>query len=199
MPALSIADTRDDELASDLVACGIRSWLWPLRALIANPIFLFLLALTAMLFCHPDVSFHRLSRVMFGLLVLGIVGRAVVSKKEVFRLERASWPMIALTILVLISLIGRPTDEATWGVLAAKHLYPFTLFHLAQTLFADEREVRRFEVFALAVLAYLSFTAIVFLLGAHALVFPKFILDSTLGYHAERVDRSCRRSPTECH
>jgi len=187
MPAFSIGATRDDELAPGIAAGAIRSWVWPLQALIAAPTLLFLTALTAMLFCHPELSFHRVSRLAFGLLVLGTVGRAVVLKREVFRLERASWPMIALTILVLISLIGRPTDEDTWGVLAAKYLYPFAMFHLAQMVFAEAPEVRRFEVFALVVLAYLSFTAIMFLLGAYALVFPKFILDSNLGIHAERA------------
>jgi len=37
------------------------------------------------------------------------------------------------------------------------------------------------------VLAYLSFTAIAFLSGAHALIFPRFILDESLGFHADRA------------
>jgi O-antigen ligase len=42
-------------------------------------------------------------------------------------------------------------------------------------------------MFALAVLAYLSFTAIAFLFGLHAFVFPKFILDPNIGYHVDRA------------
>jgi putative inorganic carbon (HCO3(-)) transporter len=72
-------------------------------------------------------------------------------------------------------------------LLAAKYLFPFALFHLAQMVFTDDRSVQRFEAFTLVVLAYLSFTAIVFLIGARVLVFPKFILDPSLGYHAERA------------
>jgi O-antigen ligase len=187
MRALSIAATQEDDLASSVLAVAIKNSLRPLQALIAVPTLLFLTALTAMLFCHPDVPFHKLNRVTFALLVLGVVGRAVVLKQEVFRFERASWPMIALMAVVLISLVGRPVDEDTWGLLAAKYLFPFVLFHLAQMVFTEERRVRQFEVFALVVLAYLSFTAIAFLLGMHALVFPKFILDPTLGHHAERA------------
>jgi len=187
MGALSIAATREDELASGFLAGAIKSSLRPLQALIAAPTLLFLTALTAMLFCHPDVSFHKLNRVTFALLVVGVVSRALVLKQKVFRFERASWPMAALTAIVLISLAGRPIDDDTWGLLAAKYLFPFTLFHLAQMVFTEEQRVRRFEVFALVVLTYLSFTAIVFLLGAHAMVFPKFILDPNLGYHAERA------------
>ena len=43
------------------------------------------------------------------------------------------------------------------------------------------------RVFALIVLAYLSFTAIAFLAGAHSLIFPRFILDESLGHHADRA------------
>ena len=187
MQALSIAATREDELASGFLAGAIKSSLRPLQALIAAPTLLFLTALTAMLFCHPDVPFHELNRVTFALLVVGVVGRALILKQEVLRLERATWPMIALTALALISLVGRTVGEDTWGLLAAKYLFPFALFHLAKMIFTDDRSVQRFEAFALIVLAYLSFTAIVFLIGAHALVFPKFILDASLGYHAERA------------
>jgi putative inorganic carbon (hco3(-)) transporter len=187
MRAFSIAATREEELVSGLLPGAIKSLLRPLQALIATPTLLFLAALTAMLFCHPDVPFHRLNRAMFALLITGIVGRAVILKQEALRFDRVSWPMVALTALVMISLVGRPIDEDTWGVLAAKYLVPFTLFHLAQLVFTEEQRIRRLEVFALVVLAYLSFTAIVFLLGVHELVFPKFILDPNLGYHIDRA------------
>ena len=187
MRALSIAAVRRDELASRFLVGVIKSSLRPLQALIAAPTLLFLTALTAMLFCHPDVSFHRLNRVTFAVLAIGVIGRSVVLKQEVLRLDRVSWPMIALMAVVLISLVGRPVDEDTWGVLAAKYFFPFTLFHLAQLVFTEEQRIRRLEVFALVVLAYLSFTAIAFLLGLHDLVFPKFILDPNVGYHAERA------------
>ena len=187
MRALSIAARPEDEQASRFLAGALKSSLRPLQALIAAPTLLFLTALTAMLFCNPDVSFHRLNRVTFALLIVGVVGRAVVLKQEVFRFERVTWPMIGLTAVVLISLVCRPVYEEIWGLLAAKYLFPFTLFHLAKMVFTEEQRIRRFEVFALVVLAYLSFTAIVFLLGVHNLVFPRFILDPSLGHHAERA------------
>ena len=37
------------------------------------------------------------------------------------------------------------------------------------------------------VLAYLCFTSIAFLVGAKSLIFPRFILDESLGYHADRA------------
>jgi O-antigen ligase len=54
-------------------------------------------------------------------------------------------------------------------------------------VFNDTASLRKFETFALIVLAYLSLTAIFFLLGAKELIFPCFILDDTLGIHADRA------------
>jgi O-antigen ligase len=95
--------------------------------------------------------------------------------------------MLGLTLLALASVSGRPFDNETWSLLAAKFIVPFTLFHLAGLVFDEERRFRQFETFSLVILAYLSFTAIAFLAGAQSLIFPRFILDETLGFHADRA------------
>jgi len=159
----------------------------PLQALMAAPTALFLAALTAMLLRHPDVSFYEIDRVAFGLLALSIVGRAVVLRQPLFQVERATWPMVGLTILAVASVAGQPFDHENWSLLAAKFMVPFALFHLAGMVFTEENSLRQFEVFVLIVLAYLSFTAIAFLVGAKSLIFPHFILDESLGYHVDRA------------
>ena len=78
-------------------------------------------------------------------------------------------------------------DHETWSLLASKFVVPFALFHLAGLVFREEADFRQFEVFALIVLAYLSFTAIAFFTGMRSLVFPRFILDESLGFHADRA------------
>jgi len=171
------------ELAAHAVEFALR----PLQALMAAPTFLFLAALTAMLLRHPDVRFYEIDRVAFVLLVLGVAGRAVVFRQRLFVVERATWPMIGLTLLALASVSGRPFDHETWCLLAAKCIVPFTLFHLARLVFIEKRHFRQFEIFALIVLAYLSFTAIAFLVGAKSLIFPTFILDESLGFQADRA------------
>ena len=159
----------------------------PLQALTAAPTLLFLAALAAMLLRHPDVRFYEIDRVAFAMLVVGVVGRAVIFQHRLVVIERATWPMLGLTLLALASVIGRPFDNETWSLLAAKCIVPFTLFHLARLVFTEEKRFRQFEIFALVVLAYLSFTAIAFLVGARTLIFPRFILDESLGYHADRA------------
>ena len=171
------------ELGGRAAALALR----PLQALMAAPSALFLAALAAMLLRHPNVSFYEIDRVAVGLLLLSVVGRAVVLRQPLFQVERASWPMLGLTLLAVASVAGQPFECETWSLLAAKFLVPFALFHLAGLVFTEKNSFCQFEVFMLVVLTYLSFTSIAFLVGAKSLIFPHFILDESLGYHADRA------------
>ena len=181
--AMRAPDSAPDAAAWRCLQMGLR----PLEALMATPTALFLAALTAMLLRHPDVSFYEIDRVAFVLLVLGVTTRAVIMRQRLLVVERATWPMMGLTILAVASVIQQPFDNHTWSLVAAKFIVPFSLFHVAAVVFRQERQRRRFESFALVVLAYLCFTSIAFLLGAKSLIFPRFILDESLGYHVDRA------------
>jgi O-antigen ligase len=187
MASASTGLVRPAAWAGEAAGTVLQMWLRLLQALIAAPTLLFLAALTAMLLRHPDVPFYEIDRVAFVLLVLGVAGRAVVMRQKLVVVERATWPMIGLTLLAVASVIGQPFDNETWCLLAAKFIVPFALFHLAGLVFQEECRLRRFEVFALVVLAYLCFTSIAFMVGAKSLIFPRFILDESLGYHADRA------------
>jgi len=174
-------------LAGEAARRGLLVWLRLLQAMTTSPATLFLAALTAMLLRHPDVPFYEIDRVAFALLVLGVAGRAVVTRQRLMVMERATWPMIGLTLLAVASAIGQPFDNQTWCLLAAKFIVPFALFHLAGFVFREECGLRRFECFAVVVLAYLCFTSIAFMVGARFWIFPRCILDESLGYHADRA------------
>jgi O-antigen ligase len=174
-------------LANEAAWRGLRLGLGTLQAVMIAPSWLFLAALTAMLLRHPDVPFYEIDRVAFVWLGLSVVGRALVTHKPLLVVERATWPMLGLTFLAVVSVMRQPFDNQTWCLLAAKFIVPFVLFHLAARVFRDERQLRQFEIFALVVLAYLCFTSIAFLVGAKSLIFPRFILDESLGYHADRA------------
>ena len=173
--------------AGEAACRGFGMALRPLHAMMTAPAALFLAALAAMLLRHPDVPFYEIDRVAFGLLVLGVAGRAVITRQRLLVVERATWPMIGLTVLAVGSVMGQPFDNHTWCLLAAKFIVPFALFHIASQVFREERRLEQFELFALVVLAYLCFTSIAFLVGAKSLIFPRFILDESLGYHADRA------------
>jgi O-antigen ligase len=174
-------------LAGEASRRSVQVGLRPLHAMATAPTVLFLAALTAMLLRHPDVPFYEIDRVAFVLLALGVAGRAVVTRQRFVVVERATWPMIGLTVLAVASVMEQPFDNQTWCLVAAKFIVPFALFHLAGLVFQEERRLRRFEGFALVVLAYLCFTSIAFMVGAKSLIFPRFILDESLGYHADRA------------
>jgi putative inorganic carbon (HCO3(-)) transporter len=173
--------------AGEAAGRGVGMGLRPLQALTMAPAVLFLGALAAMLLRPPDVPFYEIDRVAFGLLVVGVIVRGVVKRRRLLVVERATWPMIGLTVLAIASVIGQPFDNRTWCLLAAKFIVPFALFHLAGLVFQEERRRRQFESFSLVVLAYLCFTSIAFLVGAKSWIFPRFILDESLGYHVDRA------------
>ena len=186
MQSASLSAPRTD-IAADLLAGIGRCFSSFLQLLLAAPCFLFLTTLTAMLLRPPDVAFYEIDRVAFGLLVVGVVGRALVFRQPLVMMEKFTWPMLGLTALAVASVVRQPFEHETWSLLASKFIVPFAMFHLAGLVFTGERRFRQFELFAIVVLAYLSFTAIAFLAGAHSLIFPRFILDGSLGFHVDRA------------
>src|SRR5208282_3915768 len=124
--------------ASEAAGRELRMGLRPLQALMMAPVALFLGALAAMLLRPPDVPFYEIDRVAFVLLVLGVMGRALVTRRRLQVMERATWPMIGLTLLAVVSVVQQPFDNQTWCLLAAKFFVPFALFHLAGLVFREE-------------------------------------------------------------
>ncbi len=187
MSSASVRMASPASWAGEIAPRLLRMGLLPLQAMMMAPAALFLGALAAMLLRPPDVPFYEVDRVVFILLILAVAGRAVVTRERLLVVERATWPMVGLTLLAIVSVVQQPFDTQTWSLLAAKFFVPFALFHLAGLVFREERRLRQFEAFALVVLAYLCFTSIAFLADAKSLIFPRFILDESLGYHADRA------------
>ena len=159
----------------------------PLHALLAGPCLLFLLTLAIVLFRPPDLQFYSIDRIAFLLLASIVLLRAFLLRQPLPIVLSITLPMLLLLALALSSAISQPFDFQTWSLIAAKFIVPYTLFHLSMLVFADDQALRCFEIFSLLVLAYLCFIAIAFLIGAKVLIFPRFILDESLGIHADRA------------
>src|SRR5579862_1654009 len=159
----------------------------PLHALMAAPSLLFLAMLTAMLFRPPEVQFYSLDRIAFFLLLFVASLRALVRRQPLCFARPAMWPVAGLLLLGLGAVLTQPYDAENWSVLAAKWIVPFALYHLAGSVFDDPASVRRLETFALVVLGYLCLIAIFFMFGARNLIYPRYILDESLGIHADRA------------
>jgi O-antigen ligase len=87
----------------------------------------------------------------------------------------------------VLRALREPFDPQVWSIIASKFIVPLALFHIAVLVFREASHRRHFEIFIVLVLAYLVFTAIAFLVDARSLIFPRFILDESLGFHPDRA------------
>ncbi len=183
MNAISAAIlARRHESAAELMAAPFRV----LHGLVSVPTLAFLAALTAMLFRPPDLKAFPLDRVAF-VILLACVGFRLCFSRERLRTYPATWPMLALLLFGLWGVLTQPYDPQTWSLLAAKWIVPFALFHIAGVVFPDGASLRKLETFSLIVFVYLTAVAVFYLVGAKVLIFPRFILDESIGIHADRA------------
>ncbi len=152
-----------------------------------EPSLLFLATLAVMLFRPPDLQFYWIDRIAFLLLVFVLLLRALLLRQSWRVTGPLTWPMLGLLLLGLYAALQQAGEAQTWSVFAAKWLVPFTLYHLAGWVFDDPASLRHFETFVLVVLAYLSLIAILFLFDLKDLIFPRFIVDPSLGIHSDRA------------
>jgi O-antigen ligase len=159
----------------------------PLHLALAFPSVLYLAAMTVFLFRPPDLHSFYADRIAFGGLLFFITLRTMALREKFPFVASLSVPMIGLIALAVIRALREPFDAQAWSLIASKFIVPFTLFHLAFLVFRGASERRHFEIFVILALIYLVFTAIAFLVDARALIFPRFILDESLGFHADRA------------
>jgi O-antigen ligase len=159
----------------------------PLHALMAQPSLLFIATLAVMLFRPPDVQFYSLDRLAFLVLIFVVLLRSLALQQSLWIAEPITLPMLGLLLMAFSSVWMGPYAPENWSLFAAKWLVPFVLYHLAGIVFTDAVSIKRLEVFTLVVLAYLILTAIFFLLDARWLIFPRYILDESIGIHADRA------------
>jgi len=159
----------------------------PLHLGLAYPSILYVGAMTVFLFRPPDLFSYYADRVAFGLLVFFVLLRALALREKVPFVAALSLPMLGLMGMAMVRALREPYDAQIWSIIASKYIVPFALFHLSVLIFRTEAERKHFAVFVTLALFYLVFVSIAFLVGARSLIFPRFILDASLGFHADRA------------
>ena len=159
----------------------------PLHLGLVFPSILYVAAMTVFLFRPPDLFSFYADRIAFGTLVFFVALRTMALRDKIPFFAGLSLPMLSLTALAVFRALREPFDAQTWSIIASKFIVPFALFHLAVLVFRGASRRRHFEVFVIFALAYLVFIAIAFLADARSLIFPRFILDESLGFHADRA------------
>jgi O-antigen ligase len=159
----------------------------PLQIGLAFPSVIYLVTLTVFLFRPPDLDFYHADRIALSVLVFVVGLRLLALREAIPFVAGISLPLGGLVVLAIVRALREPFDAQTWSLVASKFVVPLILFHVAIVVFRDASARRRFEVFAILALAYLVFTAVAYLADARSLIFPRFILDESLGIHADRA------------
>jgi O-antigen ligase len=181
--ALALAQDSDDSPLWRAAGLLLR----PLHLGLAFPSILYVAAITIFLFRPPDLFSFYADRLAFGILVFFVALRTMALRDKLPFFAGLSLPMLSLMALAVLRTLREPFDAQAWSIIASKFIVPFALFHLAMLVFRNASQRRHFEVFIVLALAYLVFIAIAFLADAHSLIFPRFILDESLGFHADRA------------
>jgi O-antigen ligase len=185
MSSRALALTRDSDNSPLWRAAALL--LRPLYLGLAFPSILYVAAMTVFLFRQPDLFSYYADRIAFGVLVFFIVLRTMALREKVRFFAGLSLPMIGLAALAVFRALREPFDAQNWSVIASKFIVPFVLFHIAVLVFRGESQRRHFEIFVTFALAYLVFIAIAFFADARSLIFPRFILDESIGFHPDRA------------
>jgi O-antigen ligase len=159
----------------------------PLHLGLAAPSILYVAAMTVFLFRPPDLFSFYADRIAFGILVFFVALRTMALRDKIPFFAGLSLPMLGLTALATFRALHEPFDPQIWSIIASKFIVPFALFHIAVLVFRNAAQRKHFEIFAIAALAYLIFVAVAFLVDARSLIFPRFILDESLGFHVDRA------------
>jgi O-antigen ligase len=154
---------------------------------LAFPSFLYLAAMTVFLFRPPDLDLYHADRIALGVLIFLVALRTMALRERIPFIAGLSLPMLGLVTLAVLRAFREPFDRETWSLVASKFVVPFVLLHLSILVFRRASARRHFEIFVVLALAYLVFTAVAFLADARSLIFPRFILDESLGIHADRA------------
>jgi|HubBroStandDraft_1064217.scaffolds.fasta_scaffold03931_3 O-antigen ligase len=181
-PLALIRDSDDNPLWR---ATGLL--LRPLHFGLAFPSILYVAAMTVFLFRPPDLFSFYADRIAFGILVFFVVLRALALREKLPFFAGLSLPMLGLMALAVFRVLREPFDAQMWSIIASKYIVPFALFHIAVLIFRGALQRKHFEIFLILALAYLVFIAIAFLVDARSLIFPRFILDESLGFHPDRA------------
>jgi len=157
------------------------------QLLTAFPVPIFFICLIAMLFRPPDLPLYSIDHAALVLLVVSVVTRTLIVKKRLAISTLVALPLTFLVILSLSSILFLPFQPENWSVWLAKWVVPLSFYLIAGHIFENQEQLEHLESFLLVVLGYLVLLALLFLFDLKSLIFPRYILDESIGIHTERA------------
>jgi O-antigen ligase len=156
----------------------------PIKALylyIFNPSIVFVLTLTIILLTNPIGDGIPFDRIAFLFLGWSVLSFTLINFKRIALYNSIFIPMACLLAISIIPIFYNHYTNQTWSVIGNKYLVPFSLFFFSKVAFRDESSLQIFLIFLAVVTMYLTLTSIAFFLDFKAFIFPKYILDPTIG------------------
>ena len=182
----NIATQSSYSVTNSLADSFLLAWSRLLQILIASTPVLFFACLAAMLFRPPDLPVPAIDHIALIALLVAVALKALCGGK-VSVPRRVTLPLGCLVALSFAALVRQPFQTANWSVWVAKWMVPLAFFLIAGMVFEDRRLPRHLEIFLLVVLGYLVLTAVFFMFDLSSFIFPAFILDNSIGIHADRA------------
>jgi len=137
----------------------------------------------------PDMD---ISRIVFVLLLGVFVLEVLARKRRLYAFTRIEYSMFFFCVLAIASMVwsGSFVKEGGGlgiGELLTGYLFPFFMFYVGQHVFDTPGKRNVFIKFIMVLGAYLCLTAFLEHFNVQALIWPKYILDPTVGLHFERA------------
>ncbi len=132
-------------------------------------------------------------RILLVIALLTVLGKALLAGQLApsrLHPRAVHWAMlIAVAVAVFSALASRTLwdNDPFFRLLQIYGVLPFLVFVTAPLVFQTERDRNVLLVALVALGGYLGLTAVLETVGPDALVFPGYILDSTVGIHADRA------------
>ncbi len=152
-----------------------------LYLIIKHPSVIFLFTLTIILLSPPGVGVYFVDRIAFGLVTLVAIASCLFNHERFPFKQSIIIPMLAIICWAIWDALSVQFNIQTWSLIADKFIMPFTMYFVAQMVFKDDASLKYFFLFSIVLTVYLTLISIATLIDARFLIFPRFILDPTLG------------------
>jgi len=151
------------------------------------PSYLFVVTLASFAFRPWDLGAPPYDRVLLAFLALVTFWHMLLTRSRLPRFDPLFATFGLLTAWSVAGAAASRYDVQTWSAVAAKYAVPLVMFVIARHVLADDNASARFFRFANVFLVYLILIAVFFLAHLYPLIFPRFILDESIGLHADRA------------
>jgi putative inorganic carbon (hco3(-)) transporter len=182
----NVATQSSSSFTNSLADSFLLAWSRLLQILSASSPVLFFACLTAMLFRPPDLPVPAIDHIALMALLVAVALKTLCGGSIAVP-RRVTFPLGCLVALSFAAVVRQPFQSANWSVWVAKWMVPLAFFIIAGMVFEDRRLLRHLEIFLLLILGYLALTAVFFMLDLSSFIFPAFILDDSIGIHADRA------------